>query len=70
MCKPNKQLLLYSGHLDRPIRAETPLCFKHPEYKKLTSMKPAPKIPDYIIRKADQMQVVGQIQFNPITSDN
>ena len=67
---PTKQLLLYSGHLNRPIRAETPLCFKHPEYKKLTSMKPAPKIPDYIERKADQMQVVGQIQFKPIIGED
>ena len=66
---PNKQLVLYSGHLDRPIRGETPLCFKHPEYKKLTGMKPAPKMPKDIIRKADEMQMIGQIQFRPIMPD-
>lgn len=66
---PNKQLVLYSGHLDRPIRGETPLCFKHPEYKKLTGMKPAPKMPDNILRKSDEMQMIGQIQFRPIMPD-
>lgn len=66
---PNKQLVLYSGHLTRPIRAETPLCFKHPEYKTLTSMKPAPKMPDNIIRQAEQMATIGQIQFRPIIED-
>ena len=66
---PNKQLVLYSGHLTRPIRAESPLCFKHPEYKTLSGMKPAPKMPNNIVRKADQMATIGQIQFHPIIED-
>lgn len=66
---PNKQLVLYSGHLTRPIRAESPLCFKNAEYKALTGMKPAPKMPNNIVRKSDEMAVIGQIQFKPIISD-
>ncbi len=41
----NKQLVLVSGHLDTPVRAETPLCFKNEPYKTLSSLPPAPKMP-------------------------
>ena len=41
----NKQLVLFSGHLNTPIRAETPLCYKNATYKALTALPPAPKMP-------------------------
>lgn len=41
----NKQLVLISGHLDTPVRAETPLCYKNEKYKALTAIPPAPKLP-------------------------
>ncbi len=63
---PEKHLLLYSGHLDRPIRALTPLFFKNAEYKALAAMKPAPKMPDNIKRSADEMAAVGSMQVNII----
>ncbi len=61
---PEKHLLLYSGHLSRPIRALTPLFFKNAEYKALASIKPAPKMPDNIVRKADEMATVGAMQVD------
>lgn len=63
---PDKQVVLYAGHLNRPIKASTPLCFKNEEYKKLTAMSPAPKMPNDIIREADEMQTIEQMHFQPI----
>jgi hypothetical protein len=44
----NKQLVLYSGHLNHPVRAETPLCNKEEPYKTLSNIPPAPQMPSYI----------------------
>lgn len=67
---PDKQIVLYSGHLRRPIKANSPLCFKNEEYKKLTSLPPAPKIPDYIIRQADEMKNVSHMHVQTIISSD
>ena len=64
----DKQLVLYAGHLRRPInKATTPLCFKHPEYKILTAMKPAPAIPDNIIREADEVSTISQMHISVVS---
>lgn len=49
----DKQLVLYTGALNRPIRADTPLYFKDPAYQKLAAIKPAPNIPDDIVHPED-----------------
>lgn len=41
----NKGLLLYAGHLNRPVEIETPLYFKDGGYKKKASMPEAPNMP-------------------------
>jgi len=64
----DKQLVLYAGHLRRPInKAMTPLCFKYPEYKALTAMKPAPAIPDNIIREADEVSTISQMHVSVLS---
>ena len=64
----DKQLVLYAGHLRRPInKAMTPLCFKYPEYKILTAMKPAPAIPDNIIREADEVSTISQMHVSVLS---
>lgn len=59
----NKQLVLYSGHLNRPIRADTPLCYQHPAYKALSSLPPAPAAPKGILRPADEEETLEKIQL-------
>ena len=58
-----KQLVLYSGHLRRGIRAETPLCFKNPTYKALSSLPKAPCMPNDISREDDD-ETMSSIQVN------
>ncbi len=67
--KDDAQLVLYSGHLKRPIKAKSPLYFKYPEYKALSSIKPAPPMPDYIKRDAADIAAIGTMHFTPIVSD-
>ncbi len=50
---PEKQLVLYTGVVNRPIRAETPLYFKNDAYRKMAAMKQAPNIPDDIVHPDD-----------------
>lgn len=45
----NKQLVLYAGHLDHPVRADSPLCFKTEPYKTMSQLPPAPKMPADIV---------------------
>lgn len=47
--KPEKQLLIYSGHADRPIKCDTPLFFKNETYKKKSKITPAKHVPKYIM---------------------
>lgn len=67
---PNKHLLLYAAHLTRPIRAETPLYFKNQEYSKLTGITPAPKLPDYIVREADEIETISQMHVDTSLTSN
>ena len=63
----DKQLVLYAGHLTRPInKVTTPLYFKNAEFKEKAAIKPAPAIPDYIIREADEMARIGQMHVTTI----
>lgn len=48
--KNEKQVVLYAGHLHRPISAQTPLFFKKEGYKKLAAMEPAPNMPKELIQ--------------------
>ncbi len=67
----DKQLVLYAGHLDRPInKVNSPLCFKYPEYKALTALPPATTIPDYIQREADEVGLISQMHVSTITLSN
>lgn len=64
---PELQVVLYAGHLDRPInKVTTPLYNTVPEYKARAAMKPAPAIPDYIVREAEEMQNIGYMHITPI----
>ncbi len=58
---PGKQLVLYAGHLNRPIRAETPLCFSNKIYKPLTQLKPAPRMPAFLVHPDDE--AAADLQF-------
>ena len=60
---PTKQLVLYAGHLDRPIRAATPLCYANKEYKALTKLPPAPRMPAFIQHDATQENVASDLQL-------
>jgi len=61
--KIEKQLVLYAGHLNHPIRAETPLCYKSEPYKTLTQIKPAPKMPDEIQHDSSMEEAVSMVQI-------
>lgn len=64
---PEKQIVLYAGHLDRPLnKVNTPLCYKNAEYKALSSIPPAPAMPDYIEREADEMDIISRMHVSPI----
>lgn len=60
---PTKQLVLYAGHLDRPIRATTPLCYSDKEYKVLTKLPPAPRMPDYVQHNSNEENVASDLQL-------
>lgn len=66
----DKQVVLYAGHLNRPIKASTPLYNKRPEYKARAAIKPAKAMPDYIVREADEIHLISQMQVDPILIDN
>lgn len=61
---PNKQIVLYAGHLHRPIKASSPLFYKNTEYKELAKIKPAPPMPDDYQRDESEMEVAGEMQLN------
>ncbi len=64
---PDKQVVLYAGHLNRPInKATTPLYDRVPEYKERAALKPAPAIPDYIVRKADEMAKISDLHITTV----
>ena len=67
---PEKQVVLYAGHLNRPIQAATPLYNKVPEYKERASIKPAKEMPDYIVREADEVNLISKIHVDPIITAN
>lgn len=63
----DKALVLYAGHLNRPINnVETPLFFKKPYYKALASIPPAPNMPaDLLKARAEEgMDAVSNIQVD------
>ena len=60
----NKQLVLYSGHLNRPIRGITPLCYKTAPYKELIKMKPAPQMPPEIHHNEDIEAAITTVQLH------
>ena len=63
----DKALVLYSGHLDRPIdKVTTPLFFKNRYYKSLASLPPAPNMPAEMqkARLAEGMEAVFNIQVD------
>ena len=57
----DKQLVLYSGHLNHPVRAETPLCYKAEPYKTLSQISPAPQMPSYIEHDKNLEEAVSSI---------
>lgn len=61
---PTKQIVLYSGHLDRPIAGQTPLFFKNSEYKEKAAIKQAPPLPDTFKRNLDELEQVGIMQLD------
>lgn len=68
---PDKQIVLYAGHLDRPInKVTTPFYDKIPEYKIRAALKPAPAIPGYIVRKAGEMEKIAQLHIAAFTGEN
>ncbi len=68
---PDKQIVLYAGHLNRPLnKVNTPLCFKYPEYKTLTALPPVTAVPDYIKREADEISLISQMHVSPIIITN
>ena len=62
--KMDKQLVLYSGHLRFPVRAETPLCFKVEPYKTMSAMKPATQMPEYILHDENIENAVAGVQID------
>ena len=67
---PTKQIVLYAGHLHRPIVGQTPLFYKNEEYKALASLPPAPPMPKAFIKNNDDLELVGQMQFDDIEEEN
>lgn len=63
----DKALVLYAGHLNRPIdKVTTPLFFKNGYYKSLASVPPAPNMPPEMqqARLAEGMDAVFNIQVD------
>ena len=63
----DKALVLYAGHLNRPInKVTTPLFFKNGYYKSLASVTPAPNMPPEMqkTRLAEGMEAVFNIQVD------
>ena len=61
--KPDKQLVLYAGHLDHPIQANSPLYFKTEPYKTRAAIPPAPKMPADIHHDSDIGAAVSAVQI-------
>lgn len=62
--KNEKQIVLYSGHLHRPIVGQTPLFFKNSEYKALAALPPAPPMPADYVKDEKELELIGQIQLD------
>lgn len=61
---PTKQIVLYAGHLHRPIVGQTPLFYKNEEYKVKAAIKPAPPMPKEFIKNNENLAVVSQMQMD------
>ena len=61
---PTKQIVLYAGHLHRPIVGQTPLFYKNEEYKAKAAIKPAPPMPKGFIKNNENLAVVSQMQMD------
>ena len=61
---PTKQIVLYAGHLHRPIVGQTPLFYKNEEYKAKAAIKPAPPMPKEFIKNNENLAVVSQMQMD------
>lgn len=59
-----KQVVLYAGHLHRPIAAQTPLYFKNAEYKALSQIKQADPMSEGKPRTAEELERVSTMQFD------
>ena len=66
---PTKQIVLYAGHLHRPIVGQTPLFYKNEEYKAKASLPPAPPMPKSFIKNNDDIALVSQMQFDDETDN-
>ncbi len=64
---PDQALVLYAGHLNRPIdKVKTPLFFKDGNYKKLAAVPPAPNMPPEMkqARIEDGLDAIFNIQVD------
>lgn len=62
---PIKQVVLYSGHLNRPIVAQTPLYFNNKQYKEQTALPPAPPMPkEFIKDNSTELMMIGQMNMD------
>lgn len=64
-----KQVVLMQSYIDRPIMADAPRYYMDSKMRKLTALKPAPNVPDWIVAQRedineDMLSKLG-IEYNP-----